>query len=154
MFWDKLLYSVTGDLMNVWAILTWIFILSCFWDFLKRQTNNIILYTTSTGSECVHAYVCFMNAGWWFSLFWEIISYYCFKYVFPPSILTSLTLQLHLCLTFLLLLLFFFPFMCSLSRCLSRLRYMILTYLTVLQFLIQLCNVAVKLISKVLNFRY
>ena len=114
-----------------------------------------------------HYYLYYFNWLWvctcvcvlhecWLVIFtiWEIISYYCFKYVFPPSILTTLTLQIHLFLTFLLLLFFFFPFMCSLSRCLSRLRYIILTYLIALQFLIQLCNVSVKLISKVLNFRY
>lgn len=129
--------------MSVWAILTWIFILSCFsvmsW---KDELEAIFFILTSIGCVCVcvRAHASWMMAGG-FHYFGRLSAIHPSNMSLVLLTLTSLALQLCLCLTFLLNLLFFFcSFTCFPSLCLSKHRYIILTYLTALQ-LVQLCQI-------------
>lgn len=122
------------------------FYFKLFLRFLKKINQwHYFLYYFNWLWVCTC--ICVLHE-WWLVIFIGILSVNTVSIFFCSSILTSLTLQLHLYLTFLILLFFFFllcvPFpVVSLGLNTSYWR-----------ILIQLCNIAVKLISKVLNFRY
>lgn len=126
MFWDKLFYSVIGDNECLgYSDLNFYFKL--FLRFLKKINQwHYFLYYFNWLWVCTC--ICVLHE-WWLVIFIGILSVNTVSNFFLPinSHLSNTSITSILDLSYSSF--FFFPFMCSLSRCLSRLKYILLTYL-------------------------